>query len=310
LNFATLHCYVLLASMDTPVLEAAKKLTVGFGSDSCMLFLVDGADSASLSHALDARFALNGTAFFLTQPGGTEIVPLTASLPNGLTLTLNVHHAVVGVVAPLAPSPKGSSRPAAASSAPFEQQPSSPRAVPLLPPAEAQAFPRAISPREVGLFEAISGSLQMNEINPASGMNRQCSGGIDRMETMRSSAHMEMVEAIDRSSRLTTDLANERTLLAWTRTGMAAMRTALAIADLKTAHTIWLLDLVVGQISMALLFLVASVLGVMRYVRIKNITYQVIPDQRFGRLSIHYYTVLLVVGTLALASGQLARAWT
>jgi len=316
--------------MEIPGLEA-KKLTVGFETDTCTLFLVDGADSASLCHALDARFSLNGRAFFLTLPGSNGIVPLTASLGDGLALTLNVRPALAGVVASAAPV--AASQEASAPSAPFlfpagqqevpapcapkslpvDQRTNSPRAAPLLQQVEAQPSPRNRAER----LEALSGSVQMNEIPQHPSLTRHGSIASGHMGTgiSRSMSEQQLADtaqAIDRCSRLSTDLANERTLLAWTRTGMAAMRTALAFKtlEIKDLGLLVILSHEAARLSMALVFISAAILGVIRYKRIKDITYTyTIPDVRFGRLSIHYFTVLVIVGTLALLAAQLADSF-
>merc|ERR1712151_768553 len=63
---------------------------------------------------------------------------------------------------------------------------------------------------------------------------------------------LEVVTALERFNRLSTDLANERTLLAWVRTCLAAVRTGVSYLGLA-AISDWWFSLMLAQWSMIIL---------------------------------------------------------
>merc|ERR1712066_468706 len=120
----------------------------------------------------------------------------------------------------------------------------------------------------------------------------------------------EAADTMDRFSRLSTDLANERTLLEWLRTAMAAIRTALAFIGISAEGPWWMSTVHITRISMLTAVLVAAVSGVKRYVTIKDATYQPVPPQHFGRISIHYFNLTLAASIVALAIGMYPDEWS
>merc|ERR1719221_2065115 len=103
-------------------------------------------------------------------------------------------------------------------------------------------------------------------------------------------------ESIDRFGRLSTDLANERTLLAWLRTAMAAIRTAFSFMDLSAGDHgfFWMSSVVMSRVAMITAILVATLTGIRRYSCVKQVTYMLYPPQNFGRLSIFWFNFLIV----------------
>lgn len=127
-----------------------------------------------------------------------------------------------------------------------------------------------------------------------------------RLETQ--AAEMEMVTALERFNRLSTDLANERTLLAWVRTCLAAVRTGLSFLGV-TAVAEWWISLYMAQWGMLLLIVLASFFGAVRYYRLKAILEYKVPPRYFGRLSLTPMNALVVVASVATASGLAAQTW-
>ena len=87
-----------------------------------------------------------------------------------------------------------------------------------------------------------------------------------------SSAEMTtaMVSSVERLSRLTSDLANERTLLAWMRTCLAAIRTVFAYVAIRGTNQPFEAIALISEMSMATLVVVTAVTGHLRYAQIKD----------------------------------------
>lgn len=122
-------------------------------------------------------------------------------------------------------------------------------------------------------------------------------------------AEMEMVSAVERFSRLSTELANERTLLAWVRTCLAAVRTALAYVGMAAATGDWWISVRVAQWGMCALIILAALAGSSRYYRLKAILNFKTPPRQFGRISVAPMNAVVVIATFATAAGLLAGTW-
>lgn len=122
------------------------------------------------------------------------------------------------------------------------------------------------------------------------------------------SAEFEMVTAMERFNRLSTDLANERTLLAWVRTCLAAVRTGLSYLGLAAVSE-WWISLVLAQWSMFALIVLGGVAGAARYYRLKAILEYKVPPRQFGRISLTPLNFLVAVSAVATASGLAAHSW-
>ena len=119
-----------------------------------------------------------------------------------------------------------------------------------------------------------------------------------------------MVRGMARLSRLATDLANERTLLAWIRTILAGVRTAFA--TLAWAPGVTLAYLVVHRLSMVLvvLLLVAStVVGLHRYYRIARVVKMKEIPLYFGRLRMGPMNSVFALSVLTVSVGMIAQTF-
>lgn len=117
-----------------------------------------------------------------------------------------------------------------------------------------------------------------------------------------------MVTALERFNRLSTDLANERTLLAWVRTCLAAVRTGLSYVGLAAVSD-WWISLLTAQWGMLLLIVLASATGAARYYKMKSILEYKMPPRHFGRMSVTPMNFLVIVSALATASGLAVHSW-
>ena len=68
---------------------AAKRLNVICRGEKCALRYFPGTETAALVHAVTARFRLDGTSFYLSEPELDEVVPLSSTLPNGFTVVVH-----------------------------------------------------------------------------------------------------------------------------------------------------------------------------------------------------------------------------
>lgn len=265
-----------------------KEIIIQYGDDHCKMMLVEGGDSAALVYSVDSYFGLGGLPFHLTVPETTAVIPLCAALPHGLILQLHLggNRHFVGF-----PSTPVSCKAPQANLPPRGPVPKVTVGSPVV-----DRYPQASSVAVTVNCDQVLQSTQLET---------------DSKATM--AVHLAAVEhaanRIDRFSRLSTDLSNERTLLAWIRTVMAAMRTAFAYIGLVADAPFWLGTIWVGRLSMISLVLIGAFSGIRRYVVIKEATFQPVPPQKFGRLSIHYFSYVLVLSCIALVVGLAADSW-
>merc|ERR1712066_720464 len=106
-------------------------------------------------------------------------------------------------------------------------------------------------------------------------------------------------------SRLSTDLANERTLLAWMRTALAVLRTALAIAFLgiSAGGWFWWGSVMLAKLSMVTAIFAAAYVGIQRYTRIRRITFLAYPPKHWGRLSVSWFNYLIILAAVVMMAG-------
>ena len=93
------------------------------------------------------------------------------------------------------------------------------------------------------------------------------------------------VDALTRLSRLTTDLANERTYLAWIRTALAAARTVVSFLALSGSNLFGRVSVRTCVLGFAVLALVMMAHGAERYKKIKSILLTKDTPGGFARLS-------------------------
>jgi len=121
----------------------------------------------------------------------------------------------------------------------------------------------------------------------------------------------ESARTIDRFSRLTSELANERTLLAWIRTGLAAIRTVFpfyALID-ATSSWGWRATVIAAQVAMMTVVMFAGVSGTLRYEKVKNALRLHDPPQEFGRVSVNWFNGLVGITYFAIAIGIYTMNW-
>lgn len=118
---------------------------------------------------------------------------------------------------------------------------------------------------------------------------------------------------IDRMTRLNSDLANERTLLAWMRTSLAAVRTTFAFLSL-TAVTQTSRDAeFFCEVAMAAVIAMSLIAGTTRYNQIKQAISAANSGDKpktFRRMSVHWVTGLMSFGVMILLPAIIGRSWT
>jgi len=119
----------------------------------------------------------------------------------------------------------------------------------------------------------------------------------------------EAVKSVDRFSRLSTDLANERTLLAWIRTVVSAMKVAILMVTVHGLGFIGRTEVFFSKFIMLLIMVVGTLSGIARYNKIKEALLLPEPPQKFGRPSIYWFLYLNVVCTAAAVLGLCLDVW-
>jgi len=95
----------------------------------------------------------------------------------------------------------------------------------------------------------------------------------------------QYIDALTRFSRLSTDLANERTLLAWIRTALACGRTVCAFMGVEYLSTFGNYSQRIVYIGFAVMAIAMLVQGLERYRKIKWVLTLPNPPIEFDRLS-------------------------
>ncbi|CAK0830677.1 unnamed protein product, partial [Prorocentrum cordatum] len=325
----------------------AKQLTVEHAGENRTLLLVEGAEAAALAQALSGW--LGHSRFYLTRPGDDAIVPLTAALPGGLTLSLHAPpragaggspDALSGGTASASSLPQAQLAPAApparrrAYTAPWAEEGAPPgrRRAPLAgerrglwraAPLGLAAGLLAEDPAPLDAGDAGHAADSWRRPHPEAaaaqapwsdpwardeGPAEHLESPVLRTDTAGTGLPMAEVEEavanLDRFSRLSTDLANERTLLAWMRTSMAAFRSTVCFLSLVGG-----LSYQAARVMMVAACVVSAVSGIRRYSKIKQATFSPVPPREFGRLSIYWFAFLMVTCNLAIAAGMLSPSW-
>merc|ERR1712232_936957 len=136
-------------------------------------------------------------------------------------------------------------------------------------------------------------------------------GLLSHEDAIMQQAMFERVNAMERFGRLTTDLANERTLLAYVRTTLAAIRTSFAYVDmsLHDASLLWRATVLISEFLMTSLIMVTAYFGANRYYKLKDVIMQKVPPKHFGRISLRPLNLLVIVATASTAVGVYVQAW-
>lgn len=340
------------------MVDGAKEISVSFLGESCNLFLFEGClDSSALNFALDARFGLDGAAFFLTlaETGpNSAVVPLTSALPPGIALDLHLRDPRrlsqltgplrdqddagkgVGSLSVEVRGGLGLSRTCSSgmdkslgdpddlaqcmemeyirqrpiTSAALSRSGVQDAATPSSPSCQRRKR-RSPDERDAPLLQhsydiaSPRGEEEGDERRPSLLAQMSWMSAASKQQV----ALAEAVDVVDRLSRLNLDLANERTLLAWTRTSLAFMRTFFPFLGLGGIGFQWALVMGV-RAGILLLTLLAAVFGVLRYVQVKRVTFAPVSGNvRFGRFTIHWFTTLLILGAVLMVAANVATAF-
>lgn len=119
-----------------------------------------------------------------------------------------------------------------------------------------------------------------------------------------------LISSMQRMSRLSTDLANERNLLAWGRTALAAARTALAFLGLTGTTSFGDAAVYMTSIGFGVLAVWMVLQGGARYKRIKEILMLPEPPLYFGRISNVPIHVVMLALLILLVIGNSADQWS
>lgn len=282
------------------------------------LTVYDGCEALALSNACAARAGVGPHEFYLTLTGSPSgaVVPLSASLPSGMGLYLHQVRAEQPESSPQ--PPESAPAPAARAGMLRVREASAPRVRIAAPESSANRLqtplllastsssthtsaPQASLLLTAGVIDAAAPSRQ-----PDASSLPDAPPPMRRQLTMGTASTLE---GLERLNRLTTDLANERTLLAWMRTSLAAARTLFAYYGLHAASDAWLPVLISCEMGMATIVVAAAAFGGWRYLKIKEIVTLKIPPAEFGRRSLRPFMafVILIVATTAL--GAFCQAW-
>ena len=240
--------------------------------------LFDGAEPASLANAVAARLGCDANGFFLTagQSPSSPVVPLSSALPDGMQLTLHYRGA------PPPPSPAAASINSAVSGASCS----------LVTP-----------------YDEVAGRLG-GEQPARRGMLRRLLTSEQKRASEAQSTEA-VLDGLQRLTRLNSDLANERTLLAWIRTDLAAIRTLWGYMTIGSAVAFWDDLALVAMMLMTTLVAFTSAYGVYRYYVIKNVLSKPTKDlpADYGRKSTRPLAVLVVLCSVVTAAGAYSQQW-
>lgn len=327
-----------------------KSVKILCGDDSCKLMLFDGTDSAALVHALSSRFRLTQLAFHLTYPGDDTVVPLTAALPGGTTLIVHVDGGPHDLISDNAeqeeniPVTPWSSETAAKLNSNFQSLLGSTAlsrhdrdlergceikkvGIPgaAAPGLDNTAFvlnghysgveddsPKFSSAREP-LLQPIRAQSKEHILPCGTPIaSPQVSPAVfSLVDSAMDNAMADVYRVVDRFSRLSSELANERTLLAWIRTALAGIRGVFAFFSIPQIEGISNGMFYYCQLVMMAAVIFGGVSGTMRYNRVRNALRLVDPPQDgYGRLSIMWFNATVAFLTIAIAIGVLIRGWS
>jgi len=250
--------------------------------------------------------------FYFTSGAATDaIVPLCEGLPDGVRLTMHVTaHSAAG----------NSSRPSGAP-APPPPAASAPAAPPAAPPTQAEqedAAAKKLQAIQRGHMSRKQGVPLYDEATRY--LRRTCgvcmpwvSNGEQYEKVKEHKADNEedeVVRGMAKMSRLATDMANERTLLAWIRTILAVMRTVFACIGMVGVGAVWGAVHNVSIFLTIVMMLVASYVGISRYLKVGKIVKQKEIPTFFGRVPIWPVNAATGLAVITVAAAAFANGLT
>mmetsp|Transcript_4559 Transcript_4559/g.7448 ORF Transcript_4559/g.7448 Transcript_4559/m.7448 type:complete len:228 (+) Transcript_4559:82-765(+) len=134
--------------------------------------------------------------------------------------------------------------------------------------------------------------------------------GARPQDSQKSGTGIDPFESFNRMNRLSTDLANERSMLAWTRTALAAIRTALSTLSVSGRTEFGDIAVKITSIGFAVIGLWTMTHGHVRYRMIKNILAQADPPRFFRRLSNNPHNITVIAVIILVVIAQASSQWT
>ena len=122
-----------------------------------------------------------------------------------------------------------------------------------------------------------------------------------------------IADAISRLNRFAAELSNERTLLAWIRTAMAAARTLFAyyaLFAIAGTHSGWNFIVLALQVLVAIFMFGLCITGIARFLRVKQILRMSAPPLKYRRLSVTPLLWLITIIAAVTTIGTYAQQWT
>jgi uncharacterized membrane protein YidH (DUF202 family) len=312
-NAKTRNETILISSIMSFSNARLLRLTDADTEEAFEVYVLPKMEPAALVQAVSARLG-HTNGFFLTTTSNRQgaVVPLSAELPDGCSLV--VHKATQPRAASNGASDSFQQRQERLPSSGSGSKPEATNSMTqplLLQPCGCINEAATSSSRPMG-FDA-PGHLDSGvEAMPADAMAAAAStppGRRAHPQGSIGSSVSNQLQGLERLSRLTTDLANERTLLAWTRTCLASIRTLFAFLEVRSADAGWQVWKLITEMSMATVVLACAGLGAWRYFAIKRILSQKVPPQHFGRISIRPLCALLVLVAVATSTAIYAQKW-
>lgn len=298
------------------------------------LAIYSGVESQALISAVASRVGVSSNCFFFTASSDRNgmVIPLTAALPDGMVLVLQYTEGrpLEPITFPATPGNQTTPPRTPSPAKPLSQLPATATAITRADVnygAESAGMKESLlqsaegsQPRTSRALSDGSGPISMqqprrntqDDVESVSSVNSMRRSSLMRwgsfaVNSRQQERDVEMVSAIERFSRLTTDLANERTLLAWIRTCLAAIRTVFAYLSITGNGTYWTINIIGSEMAMALFVLMLAGTGYLRYNKVKAAISMRVTPLVYGRISLRYMYVVLIFASLAVVPSIFAR---